>query len=144
MQAQVVDGESEKESRSFVYLTFDANFASLRTGQMLDDRQAESGPAERPGPGFVDAVEPLEQAGQLLGGNPRPSVPHKEFDEAGGSAGAGHGPRADGNRPGAGRVLDRVVEQVREDLMHGFSIAEDLGLLRRAFQDELDPSPLCN
>ena len=92
---------------------------------MFDDRQAESGAPSARG-STVDAVEALEQARQLVReGCPsrcraRRSRPCPK-DRRGVQRIC-----ADGHGAGIGRVLDGVIEQIGQDLVHGFAIAENL------------------
>ena len=48
--------------------------------QVLDDGEAESGAARRPGTGRIDPVEPLEEAGQVFARDARSRVPDLEDD----------------------------------------------------------------
>ena len=50
----------------------DADLAADRLDQVLDDRQAQPGPAQLAAPRLVDPVEPLEDARQVVAGMPMP------------------------------------------------------------------------
>ena len=76
---------------------------------MLHDRQAETG--ARTGARLVHAVEPFEDSGQILGRDARTRVGH--FN--------GHlsvaAPRADADVGFLRRVVDRVLDQVADDIV---------------------------
>ena len=59
----------DAERGALVGLAFDADVAAEGLGEVLDDGEAEAGAAELAGAGFIDAVEPLEDAGEVLLGD---------------------------------------------------------------------------
>ncbi len=78
---------------------------------MLDDGQAEPGAAQVPAARPVHPVEPLEQARQMVRGNPAAPVPDANDD----CAGFFRGPHLDAIFRLA--VFDRVVHQVHHRLL---------------------------
>ena len=72
----------------------DVDAAAVQLDQVLDDRQPEAGAAGIAGARLVHAVEPLEDARQILVGNARTFV--------------GHGDRR--SRPSAGVASIRIVD----------------------------------
>src|SRR5690349_23753149 len=84
---------------------------------MLYDGETQPGPALLPRPSRVHAVETLEDAGQVIGGNTTACIGHAD---------AGRIPDAlgdDANAAAARRVPYRVVEQVGEDLSQRLGVA---------------------
>ena len=53
---------------------------------MFHDGQAQAGTTQGPGTGFIDAVEALEKAGQVVGGNAGAGIADEELDAASGVA----------------------------------------------------------
>src|SRR4029077_12911232 len=88
----------------------DGDLAADRLDQVLDDREAQAGPPQLPAPRLVDAVEAFEDAGQVVAGDADPGVGDFQDD--------GVPPQAAADADGAelGGILDRVVDQVVEDL----------------------------
>ena len=86
---------------------------------VLGDGEAEAGASGFAGAGFVDAIEALEQAREVLGGNAGAEVLDEEFH----GVGNGAGPEDDSSAGSA--VLQRVVDQVGKDLVDGFAVGED-------------------
>jgi nitrogen-specific signal transduction histidine kinase len=74
---------------------------------VLDDRKSKSSATLRARPGLVDAVEALEDAGQVLGGDARPLVRDGEAE------GVANVRDADANRRALARILDGVRDEVR-------------------------------
>src|SRR6185312_14446749 len=120
--------EIQDDSGSAPELALRVHAPAVRFHEMLHDRQAESCAAFLAGATGVDAVEPLENAGQLIGGNAGSRIgdPDQRVD-----------PRAlgsDTNAAARGRMPQRVVEQVREDLPQRFGVAVDRGRVRGGFE----------
>src|SRR5712691_2253961 len=80
--------EREAEGGALPGLRVDPDPAMMSADHRRDDRQAQPGPASRPGPGPVGAVEPLEDAFFLLVGQASAMVGDLE-DDGGLAVGAG-------------------------------------------------------
>ena len=91
--------------------------AAVRLDQVLDDREAEPGPALFARARGVGPVESLEDAGQVVPGDPRRRYPRMLTAIP---------PRLrrlrQMMRPPGWRVAERVVEQVGEDLAQGVEV----------------------
>jgi hypothetical protein len=84
------------------------DLAAVRKGDPSADAQTEAGPAD--GPGRVGLVETLEDVGEVLGGNTHARVDHLHARPIlGRFEPDGHGPARLGE-------LDRIVDQVRQQL----------------------------
>ena len=59
---------------------FGANRAAVGQHNVLGDGQAKAGAAGFARTGFIDAVEALEQAGQVFAGDAGAEILHVEFD----------------------------------------------------------------
>ena len=86
---------------------------------VLDDGEAEAGAAGFARARLVDAVEALEDALQVLGGNAGAEVLNGELDL--------RGEKARGRTNAFSRfcVFEAVFQEVSEDLMHGVGIGHD-------------------
>src|SRR4051812_30357390 len=65
----LVAGERDGEPGAGADAAVDGDLAADRLDQVLDDREAQAGPAELAAARLVDAVEPLEDAGQVVAGD---------------------------------------------------------------------------
>ena len=63
--------------------------AAVELDQLLDQGQADAGPLVRPAARPLDPVEPLEEAGQLLGRDARPGVADGQLRRAADRAAGG-------------------------------------------------------
>src|SRR6266511_6440454 len=108
----------EPEGRALACDTVEADPAAVR----LDDFPAESKPqpgaADLAGVGRVDAVELREQHSLLVNRNPQACVGDRDTDSS--------APRLcnDRDRPAGRRVLDRVRDEVGDDLCDPASLSE--------------------
>lgn len=66
LRARHKDGEGG----SFSQLTFDEDGTAHALDHMLYDRKTQTGSAYFSGTGLIDAIKPLKDARQVLGGNP--------------------------------------------------------------------------
>ena len=105
-------GERQRkpEGGSVVQLAFDFNRAAERVQYVLDDGQPEAGAADGPVPGFVGALEPVEIAGQVFGGNADAGIPDGKLDPVRFRVGG------DPDGTAIRRVFDSVVDQVDQHL----------------------------
>src|SRR6266850_6220278 len=121
---------------------FDADLPALGLHEVLDDGQAQARAARLSGTAAVRAVEPLEDPLAVPGLDAGPGVDHREDRELAGAV------SEDGDVPALRSELDRVVEQVDEDLLQrapvrdhaqrrGPVVAEDDLLLPRAGPDQI-------
>ena len=60
------DWQCKAERRLDARTRADENISAMQAHDVLDDREAEPGSAQRPAAGLVHAVEPLEQVRQML------------------------------------------------------------------------------
>src|SRR5260370_20334558 len=109
------DGEVEKEGSAASQLTFRFDAAAVRLDEVLHDGKAQSRAALLPRAARVNAIEPLENARQMVGGDAAAGVGDTDEDTATIFPGEG----ALGNDANAALrlgVAQRVIKQVREDL----------------------------
>ena len=111
------DRQRQGERRAVPGVRADLERAAVRLGDRAGDVEAE--PRSRLGCGASNAPELLEDEPLVLGGDPAAGV--DDLD---------HGMPVDGRRPDLdgssfGRVLDRVVDQVGENLTQPGGVAED-------------------
>jgi len=88
----------------------DAEAPTVAFDDMLDDREAETGPTERSAAAGVDTVEALGDAGDMLGSNPLALVGDREVD---------HRPFRlcrNGDRSAGFAVAERIGDEVVEQL----------------------------
>src|SRR6266850_5255476 len=120
----------------------DADLTALGLHEVLDDGQPEARAAGLPRAASVRAVEPLEDPLAVPGLDAGPGVDHGEDRELASAV------SEDGDVPAVRSELDRVVEQVDEDLLQrapvrdhaqggGPVVAEDDLLLPRAGPDQI-------
>ena len=112
--------ETDGEPRAGADAAGDVDLAADRLDQVLDDREAQAGPAELAAPRLVDAVEPLEDAGQVVAGDADPGVGDLDARSRRSMTRA-----TDADRAVLGRVLDGVVDQVVDDLADGLLVGQD-------------------
>ena len=93
--------------------------AAMRLGDRLADSQAEPRPALAPRAAGVDAVEAVEDMGQVLRRDPFAAVSHPEMDLA--------IPRlaTDGHTASRRSVRQRVVDEVDEELDEEVFVGDD-------------------
>src|SRR5580704_18910259 len=99
-----------------IELTFGANGAGMSEHDVFGDGEAKASASRFAGAGLIDAVETLEQAGQVFGSDARTKVPHVKLDAAVQSASAQHDAIA------GSRVFHGIFDEVREHLVNGFAI----------------------
>ena len=95
------------------------DLAADRLDEMLHNRESQAGAAKFAAARFVYAIEPFKNTRQVVARDSDPGVGN--FDPGGVVAGG----TIDAHRPAFGCVLDRVVDQVVDDLADGFLIRED-------------------
>lgn len=88
-----------------------------RLDEVFDDGEAEAGAAEGAVASGVDAVETLEDAGEVFGGDADAGVAH---DDDGGVAGAAE---VEFDAAAGGGVGDGVVDEVVDDEAESFAVA---------------------
>src|SRR5579872_254746 len=105
-----------------------ADGATMGAHDVLGDGEAKAGASGFAGAGFIDAVEALEEARQVLRGNAGSEVTHIKLDAL--RTAGGGGPHSTGakfdTRAGAS-VLHSVVDQVGKDLVDGFAVGQNQG-----------------
>ncbi len=87
---------------------------------MLHNGEAQPGSARLPRTVLVHAIEALEQARQVLGGDAGAEVAHQEFD------GAVARLRSHHHAAAFGPVAQRVLDQVGEHLLQRVAVAPNL------------------
>src|SRR6476469_6672914 len=100
--------------RALADLAFEPQPSSVSLDDMLDDREAEPGAAERAAAARIDPVEALGDSRDMLGGDAVALVAHAEMDHV------AFAPQPDANRRSPPAVAKRVHHQIVDDL-------EDLG-----------------
>src|SRR6266516_5740087 len=106
---------------------------TVRLDEVLHDREAEPGPALGARSSRIGAVEALEDAGKVLGRDTGSGVLDRQQRGTTLALGRDRDPAA------RGRVAQRIVEQIGEDLAGGVGVGSD-GLRRGAdVEGELDP-----
>src|ERR1700751_6488266 len=126
------DGQSEKEGRAMVKFALCANRAQVRERDVFGNGEPQTGPSRFAGARLVDAVKALEEARQMLRADPRAESTKIKFDPALAI------PRAQDNFAAGRGILHRILNQVREDLVDGFTISVD-GSGGNFFDGEFDP-----
>src|SRR5579859_1135962 len=92
---------------------------AIGVADRLHDGEAEPGTFRMLGPGAAGAEKAVEDAGQVLRGDPGARVGHLED----GVRRREEHPQADG--PALGRVLDRIVEEIDHDLLQAPAVPVD-------------------
>ena len=98
-----------------------ADDAAMGEHDVLGNGQPQPGAAGFAGTGLVYPVEALKQAGQVFGRNAGTEILHIKFDASGDGTSSQHNP------PPGMSVFQRIVHQVRENLMDGLGIGSHLG-----------------
>ena len=90
---------------------------------MFDDRQSQTGATQIARASFVDAIETLRDAWQVLFRNARAGIAHGDFDVR--STAIVNRSLRDGERNNSleRRVFNRVVNQINEQLLQAIQIA---------------------
>src|SRR5690242_18316726 len=91
---------------------------------MLDDRQPQAGAPCFTRPGFIDTIEAFKKSLQMLGRDARAKIAHIKLDIS--SSFESTNLQLLGTR----RVLQSVVNKVREHLMYSISISKHLHVWR--------------
>ena len=107
----------------------DAHVAAVVLHGVLDDAEAEPGPARVPRTGLVDPVEALEDAVEVLPLDAHALVGDGDLDRV------AHHLRADADPAALVGVGDRIGDQVVHGDDHERAVAVDLGLRRGAHRD---------
>ena len=89
----------------------------MRLDEVFDDRQTEARAPLLPGSARIDTVEPLENAPQVVGRDPRTGIGYPDHGTRAGAVGT------DANPASRRGVSQSVVEQVREDLTQRFGVS---------------------
>ena len=111
-------------------LALDANAAAHERGEPLADRQAEAGATVLSSRGRVDLTERLEEPLDAIGRDADAGVAHRKLKSQGrlrllgGAARLRGVTHLDGHASGGGE-LDRVVDQVGQDLAQSRDVADD-------------------
>src|SRR6266849_4249419 len=117
----VEDGDGEVELRAAADFAFDPDAAAMHFDDVLGDGEAQAGAAELAGARSVDAIEALEDARLVGGGDANAGIGDGEDDF--GAAGLG----ADRDLAARERVLRGVVEQILQDFREAATVAGDVG-----------------
>ena len=96
--------QGKAKSRPIVQLAIDFDRAAESIQQMLDDGQAEAGAADGPVPGFVGAIETVEDTGQVFGGDADAGILDGEVDPLAGRIGG------DPDKAAVRRIFDGIVD----------------------------------
>src|SRR5690349_10151752 len=125
-----------------VEFAFGADGTSVGAHDVLGDGEAEAGASGFAGARFVDAIETLEEARQMFGRDSSTVVADIEFDAPLRSTGA------EFYASTSTSVFHCIVDQVREYLVDGFAIRENLrerfdraAAVIRVYDPELDTLP---
>ena len=73
-------GSLARNLRSLADPAIDGDIAADRLDQVLDDREAQAGPAHFAAPGLIDPVKPLEDAREVVARDADPGVGHLDLD----------------------------------------------------------------
>src|SRR5438046_3703213 len=95
-----------REARATARLAFDAHRRAHAFGQVLGDGEPEARAPQLAAAGLVDAVEALEDAGEMLGRYAGPVVRHDHLRPA-----IGRAPGRDLDPAASRRVLHRVLHE---------------------------------
>ena len=74
------DWQREGETGAISWLAFDRNSPTMSLNHLLHDSQTEAGAACCARAGGVDAIESLEEVGEVFGRNAHPGIPHPDGD----------------------------------------------------------------
>jgi len=129
------EGDRDREDAAVTDLALRAHRSAVQLGELADQREADAGALVAARPGAADPVETVEQQRLLLRGDADAGVAHRED----GVAVRGEDPHDD---PPGGGELDRVGEQVENDLFPHLAVDVDrLGQPRRV-DPQLESGPL--
>ena len=112
------DRHGEEKAATEAFRTFDPDSAAMRFDNALDDRQPQTG---APAPGVVGLPETVEQARHVLLSDSRPRVADVKLNVS------SLRPSSDDDAAARCGELDRVTNQVFEDLEQAVAIGPDLG-----------------
>src|SRR6202522_4888442 len=115
-----------------VKLALCANRSAVRQNNMLREGKPEARPAGLARASLIHTVETLEKARQMFGRNARPKVSDVEFDAIRNRA------SSENHFFSRRRILQRVLNQVRKDLVDRFSIRIHAGVDRRILNYQFD------
>src|ERR1700722_5956326 len=113
--------EGEQESAAVVECALGTDGATVGEHDVLGDSEAEAGAAGFARSRFVDAIEALEKARKMLGGDARAEILHVEFDSTAGGAGA------ENDATTRAPVLHGIVDEIRKHLVNGFAVGPHRG-----------------
>src|SRR2546428_5291485 len=105
------DQNRHVDARPATGLALDPKLAAVRHHDVPDDREPEAGAAELARTRLVDTVEPLGDPREIGRRDPDAGVDHGDLELA-----AGYRSRRHRHAAALRRVLDRVVDQVDDDL----------------------------
>ena len=135
--------QHDREGAAGAGRALDRQMPLMAAQDVLDDGQAQAGAAQAARAAALDAVEPLGEPRQMLLGDARPLIRdiHLHDGAAGRRPGVGRGGSqrdgADPDRVALATILDRVVDQVDEQLMQLVDVTHD----RRQRVRDLDVEP---
>src|SRR5882762_6236122 len=121
-------GEVQQDCGAAAQLALGLYATAMCLDEMLNDRQPEPRAAFLTRATGVHTVEPLENAGEVLGGDAAARIAHPD-DDVVPRALRGHADATTGRR-----MTHRVIKQIREDLLQRFGIAADSRAVRRSFE----------
>lgn len=101
-----------------IQLALRPNRPSMRTHNVLRNRQSEPSPAGFSGPRLIHAIEPFKQSRQMLRRNPAAKVLYIKLDPW------LRRPSSEFHPPAAPSILHGIVDKVREHLMNRLPIRE--------------------
>src|ERR1700722_312828 len=99
-----------------VQFALGADSALMSQHDVLGDGESEPRAPRLPGAGFVDAVETLEQARQVLKRNTRAEIAHIKFNSA------RRTPRPEHQAPSGSCILEGIVDEIGKNLVDGLAI----------------------
>src|SRR5215213_8460672 len=111
--------EPDRERAAAPHLAVDRDRATVLAHDLVGAGQSEAIAGNAPRH-VAAAMEPLKQPGQVVGGDAQPSIAHAEVCPNAGLV--FHGGERDVHRPTVRAVLDRVGEQVAQDLLQAVGI----------------------
>src|SRR3954471_21806298 len=118
--AAFLDGrKSEVERTALPDFGFMPNLAVVALDDVFDNGQAEASAALFARTGFIHAIEPFEDAVHAFGRDAGAVVAHADFDHAIFNAGI------DPDRAFGAAIFDRVVDQIKEDLLEAIGVGQD-------------------
>jgi len=115
----VGEREGEVEGGAGAELAFSPDASAVGLNDVLDNSKSQAGTAGFARACFVDAIEALEDAIKVFEGDAGTEVLHAELDFSGQESGA------NANVLPFPSVLESVLNQVAEDLVHGVGVGHD-------------------